>query len=51
MSIGTSIKGAGSEGFGVTKRGGTEGNLAMDNSGGWAEAVLGSTEGAEHDTD
>ena len=23
----------------------------MDNSGGWAKAVLGSTEGAEHDTD
>jgi len=41
----------GGGGFGVTKRGGTGGNLAMDNGGGWVEAVLGSVEGAEHNTD
>jgi len=51
MSIGTSIDGVGSGGFGVTGRDGTESNLAMDNSGGQAVAVLGGAEGAEHDTD
>jgi len=51
MSIGTPINRAGSRGFGVTGRGGTGGNLATDNGGGQAEAVLGGIEGAEHDTD
>jgi len=39
MSIGTPIDRAGGRGFRVTGRGGTGGNLAMDNGGGWMEAV------------
>jgi len=50
-SIGIPIDGAGGRGFGVTGRGGTGGNLAMDKGEGWAETVLGGTEGAERDTD
>jgi len=50
MSIGTPIDGAGGRGFGVTERGRTRGNLITDIGGGWAEMVLGSAEGVEHDT-
>ena len=50
-SIGTSIDGVGGRGFKVTKRGRTEGNLAIDKGGGWVEAVLDSMERAEHNTD
>ena len=35
----------------MTRRGGTEGNLATDKGGGQTEAVLGGVEGLEHDTD
>jgi len=42
--MGTPIDRVGGRGFGVTGRGGTGGNLAMDNGGGW-------TEGAERNTD
>jgi len=45
------IDGAGSGGFEVTGRGGTEGNLAMDKGEGRVVMVLGSAEGAERDTD
>ena len=51
MSMGTPIDGAGSEGFGVTGRGGTRGSLATDKGGGWVEAVLVSVEEVEHDID
>jgi len=51
MSMGTSIDGAGSRGFGVTRREGTGGSLAMDKGEGQAEAVLVGVEGTEHDTD
>jgi len=50
-SIGILIDGAGGRGFGVTRRGRTGGNLAMDKGEGRAETVLGSAEGAEQDTD
>jgi len=51
MSIVTPIDGVGGRGFRVTGRGRTGGNLAMDNGRGQAEAVLGSAEGTECDTD
>jgi len=51
MSIGTPIDGAGSRGFGVTRRDRTGGSLTMDKGRGRAEAVLVSVEGAERDTD
>ena len=41
----------GSGDFGVTRRGETGDNLAIDKGEGWAEMVLGSIEGAEYDTD
>jgi len=41
----------GGRGFGVTGRGGTEGNLAMDKGGSRAEMVLSGVEGTECDTD
>jgi len=41
----------GSRGFGVTGRGGTGDNLAIDKGGGQAEVVLSSVEGTEHDID
>jgi len=41
----------GSEGFGVTRRGRMEGNLATDKGGGRMEAVLGSAEGVECNMD
>jgi len=50
-SIGIPIDRAGGEGFGVTGRGGTGGNLAMDKGEGQAEMVLGGAEGVEQDTD
>jgi len=49
--MGIPIDGVGSGDFGVTRRGETGDNLAMDKGGGQAEMVLGSVEGAEHDTD
>jgi len=49
--MGTLINGADGRGFGATKKGRTEGSLAMDKGGGWTEMVLGGAEGAEHDTD
>jgi len=51
MSIGIPIDRVGGGGFGVTGRGGTEGNLATDKGEGRAEMVLGGVEGAERDTD
>ena len=51
MSMGTPTDGAGGRGFGVTRRGRTGGSLATDKGRGWAEAVLVSAEGAEHDMD
>jgi len=50
-SIGIPIDGAGGGGFGVTRRGKTGGNLAMDKGEGQVEIVLGGTEGTERDTD
>jgi len=50
-SIGIPIDGADSGDFGVTRRGGMEGNLAMDKGEDQAETVLGGAEGAERDTD
>jgi len=50
-SIGIPIDGAGGGGFGVTGRGETEGNLAMDKGEGRVETVLGGAEGAERDMD
>ena len=50
-SIGISIDGVGGRDFGVTGRGGTGGNLAMDKDEDQAETVLGDAEGAERDTD
>jgi len=50
-SIEILINGAGGEGFGVTGRGRTGGNLATDKGEGWAETVLGGVEGVEQDTD
>jgi len=50
-SIGIPIDGADSGDFGVTRRGRTEGNLAIDKGEGRAEMVLGGVEGAERDTD
>ena len=49
-SIGTPIDKADGRGFRVTRRGRMGGNLATDKGGGWAEAVLGSVEGVECDT-
>ena len=49
--MGTPIDGAGSRGFGATKRGRTEGSLAADKGGDQAEMVLGDVKGAERDTD
>jgi len=51
MSMGTPIDGAGSEGFGVTGRGGMRDSLVTDKGGGWAEAVLVGVEEVEHDID
>ena len=50
-SIGIPTDGAGGGGFGVTGRGRTGGNLAMDKGEGRAETVLGGVEGAERDMD
>jgi len=50
-SIGIPIDGAGGRGFGVTGKGRTGDNLAMDKGEGWAETVLGSAEGVKRDTD
>jgi len=49
--MGTPIDGMAGGGFGMTGGGRARGNLATDNSGGWAEMVLSDAEGAEHDTD
>ena len=49
--MGTPIDGAGNGGFGATGRGRMGGSLAADKGGGWAETVLGDTEGMERDTD
>ena len=49
--MGTPIDGAGSRGFGATRRGRTGGSLAADKGGGRAEMVLGDVEEAERDTD
>jgi len=51
MSIGTLIDGAGSGGFGVTRRGEMGGSLVTDKGGGQVEAVLVGAEGAKHDMD
>jgi len=51
MSMGTPIDGVVGRGFGVTGGGRTRGNLATDNSGGWAETVLSAAEGAERNMD
>jgi len=50
-SIGIPIDRVGGGGFGVTGRGRTGGNLAMDKGEGRAETVLGGAEGVERDTD
>jgi len=49
--MGTPIDGAGSRGFGATRRGRTGGSLAADKGGGRVEMVLGDVEGVERDTD
>jgi len=49
--MGTPIDRVGGKGFGETKRGRTEGSLAVDKGGGRAEMVLGDAKGAERDTD
>ena len=49
--MGTPIDKAGGGGFRVTKKGKTGGSLATDKGGGQVEVVLGSTEGAERNTD
>jgi len=49
--MGTPIDGVAGRGFGMTREGGARGNLAADNSGGWAETVLSDVEGTKHDTD
>ena len=49
--MGTPIDRVVGGGFGVTRGGGTRGNLATDNGGGWAEMVLSEAEGTEHNTD
>jgi len=51
MSIGIPIDGVDGRGFGVTRRGRTGGNLAIDKGEGQAETVLGGAEGIERDTD
>ena len=51
MSIGIPIDRAGGRGFGVTRRDGMGGNLAMDKGEGQVETVLGGAEGVEQDTD
>ena len=50
-SMGTPIDRVGGRGFEATRRGGTEGNLTMNKGRDWAEAVLGSIEGIEHNMD
>jgi len=50
-SIGIPIDRVDGGGFGVTGRGRTGGNLAMDKGKGRAEMVLGSAEGVERDMD
>jgi len=49
--MGTPIDRVGGRGFEATRRGGTEGNLTMNKGRDWAEAVLGSIEGIEHNMD
>jgi len=49
--MGTPIDGVAGRGFGMTGGGGTRGNLAADNGGGWAETVLSDVEGTKRDTD
>jgi len=49
--MGTPIDRVVGGGFGITEEGGARGNLAIDNSGGWAETVLSEVEGTEHDMD
>ena len=49
--MGVLMDGAGSGGFGTTRRGGMGGNLATDKGRGQAEIVLGDTEGTERDMD
>jgi len=50
-SIGIPIDRVDGGGFGVTGRGRTGGNLAMDKGEGRVEMVLGSAEGVERDMD
>jgi len=49
--IGTFIDRVGSRGFGVTRRGGTGDNLAIDRGRSWVEVVLSGAEEIEHNTD
>jgi len=51
ISIGTPIDGVDGGGFGVTRRDGTGGNLAIDKGGDRAEVVLSSAEEIECDMD
>ena len=46
--MGTPIDEVVSRGFGITREGRARGNLATDNSGGWAEMVLSEAERIEH---
>jgi len=49
--MGTPIDGVVGRSFGITGGGRARGNLATDDSGGWAETVLSEVEGAECDMD
>jgi len=49
--MGTPIDGVIGRGFRITGGGGTRGNLATDNGGGWVEMVLSKAEEAERDMD
>jgi len=51
MFMGTPIDGVISRGFRITRGGKAKGNLATDNSGGWAKTVLSKVEGVERDID
>jgi len=49
--MGTPIDGVVGRGFRITGGGGARGNLATDNSRGWAETVLSNVKGTERNTD
>jgi len=51
MSMGTLIDGVVGGGFRITEGGGARGNLATDNSRGWAETVLSNVKETERNTD